>query len=319
MAKIILEVQTRGLNQYHRLETFPVSVGRGLDNDVILSDPAVSPHHLRLERNDDGQLILHNLSQENGTSLNGHAVGSQPVPVPIPSRLMLGNRRVNVLAVDTPVAATNLLKFSGFFSALSNPVWAAVLIALMALSAFAESYMSTLLAKGVWYHLSDVLLNLGVLFGFALVLSGVTWLVSHRWTLVSAVSITMLLALLRSVFLLVGSGIDYFVTSSIPSDFLLTFYNVVFVALMLYLYQRWASYLRTLPALGLALLLSSPFLVLEGLDWLDRVVMRGEFSSEPVYDQTLSSLNLHAAPTVSLENYMQQVKDALPSALPDKP
>ena len=43
MAKVILEVQTRGLNQYHRLETFPVSVGRGLDNDVILSDPAVSP------------------------------------------------------------------------------------------------------------------------------------------------------------------------------------------------------------------------------------------------------------------------------------
>jgi hypothetical protein len=87
----------------------------------------------------------------------------------------------------------------------------------------------------------------------------------------------------------------------------------VFVALMLYLYQRWASYLRPLPAIGLALLLSSPLLVLEGLDWLDQVVMQGEFSNEPVYDQTLSSFNLHAAPTVSLENYMQQASDALPS------
>ena len=313
MAKVILEVQTRGLNQYHRLETFPVSVGRGLDNDVILSDPAVSPYHLRLEQGEGDALFLHNLSQENGTSMNGHVVGLQPVRLPVPSRLVLGNRRINVLAADTPVAATNLLKFSGFFSALSNPVWATLLVVLMALSLFAESYMSTFLAKGVWYYLSDVLLNMAVLFAFALVLSGVTWLVSHRWTLVSAVSITALLALLKSVFAVVGVSIAYFVSSSAPSDFLLAFYNLVFVALMLYLYQRWASYLRPLPAIGLALLLSSPLLVLEGLDWLDQVVMQGEFSNEPVYDQTLSSFNLHAAPTVSLENYMQQASDALPS------
>ena len=60
-------------------------------------------------------------------------------------------------------------------------------------------------------------------------------------------------------------------------------------------------------------LLAYQVLVLEGLDWLDQVVMQGEFSNEPVYDQTLSSFNLHAAPTVSLENYMQQASDALPS------
>ncbi|QTR50604.1 FHA domain-containing protein [Candidatus Thiothrix anitrata] len=313
MAKVIIEVQTRGLNQYHRVDSFPLSIGRALDNDVILSDSAVSPYHLRLEQGENDALFLQNLSRENGTSMDSRVVGEQPVRLPVPSRLMLGNRRVNVLAADTPVAATNLLKFNGFFSALSNPVWAILLVVLTALSFLAENYMSTFFAKGMWYYFSDLLLNMSVLFAFALVLSGVTWLVSHRWTLVSAISMTALLALLKSVFLVVGGNLAYFVTSIAPLEFAMAFYNLLFVALMLYLYQRWASYLRPIPAIGLALLLSSPLLVLEGLDWLDQVVMDGEFSSDPLYDQTLSSFNLHAAPTVSLENYMQQASEALPS------
>ncbi len=48
MAKMMLEIQARGLNQYHRLESFPVTIGRALDNDVILSDNSVSPYHVRL-------------------------------------------------------------------------------------------------------------------------------------------------------------------------------------------------------------------------------------------------------------------------------
>ncbi|WP_374212370.1 FHA domain-containing protein [Thiothrix subterranea] len=75
MAKMILEIQTRGLNQYHRLEQFPVTIGRALDNDVILSDNSVSPYHLCLEQDAEGQVFAHNLSSENGTRLNNHQLG----------------------------------------------------------------------------------------------------------------------------------------------------------------------------------------------------------------------------------------------------
>lgn len=313
MAKVILEVQTRGLNQYHTLERFPVTVGRSLDNDVILSDTSISPHHLSIETDAEGALYLHNLSSENGTNMNGHSLGAQPVRLPVPSRLILGSQRVNLLAVDSPVAATNLLKFSGFFSFIANPIWAVLLFLLTAASLFADTYFSTFVAKGAWFYISDVLISLAVLLVFIFALSLVTWLVSHRWALVSAIGMASLLALLKSGLGVAGHSMAYFLTSDAPLGFFLTFYNTVLVTGLLYLYQRWASYLRPLPALGVALLLSSPVLILEGLDWMDQATVNSEFSSEPAYNQTLSSINIHASSTKSLEDFMKDVVENLPS------
>ncbi|MDD5391800.1 MAG: FHA domain-containing protein [Thiothrix sp.] len=315
MAKVILEVQTRGLNQYHRLEQFPVTIGRALDNDIILSDPAVSAHHLQLEQGEDGALFLQNLSSENGTSMNGHPLGQQRVQLPIPSRLLLGGRKLNLLSADAPVAETNLLKFSGFFSIISNPVWAAILLILTAATLFLEKYLTTFIDKGAWFYVSDVLLNLSVLLAFALILSVVTWLASHRWAIASAVSMASLLAITKSLIGLVGETLSYLVTSDAPSSASATLYNTVLVVVLLYLYQRWASYLRPLPAVGLALLLSSPLIILEGINWLDQITVDNEFSSEPAYNQTLSSFNLHAAPTLPLDDYMQAITKDLPSQL----
>jgi hypothetical protein len=51
----------------HRLERFPASVGRGYANDVILDDPKVSAEHLRIERREDGALVLRDVGSHNGT------------------------------------------------------------------------------------------------------------------------------------------------------------------------------------------------------------------------------------------------------------
>ncbi|MBN1208042.1 MAG: FHA domain-containing protein [Myxococcaceae bacterium] len=51
----------------HRLERFPVTVGRGYGSDVILDDPKVSAAHLRVERAEDGGLVVRDLGSRNGT------------------------------------------------------------------------------------------------------------------------------------------------------------------------------------------------------------------------------------------------------------
>lgn len=51
----------------HRLERFPATVGRGYANDVILDDPKVSPAHLRIERAEDGGLVVRDVGSRNGT------------------------------------------------------------------------------------------------------------------------------------------------------------------------------------------------------------------------------------------------------------
>lgn len=315
MAKVILEVQTRGLSQYHRLETFPVTVGRALDNDIILSDPAISPHHMQITQTEDGSFSVQNLSQENGTLLEGQRLGDEPAALPVPSHLTLGGRKLNLLSDDIPVSPTNLLKFSGLFCFASKPVWAFVLFVMCSFALFAEKYTSTFLNKGAWFYISDVLINLGILFLFALVLLLVTWVASHRWTLVSALSTTFILSLLKSGLNVLAGALAYFFTSDSPDAWLSTLYNTVLVTGLLYLYQRWASYLRPLPALGLAVLLASPLLVIEALNQMDNLSQDNEFSSEPDYNQTLSAFNLHAGGRLSLDDYMQKAAEELPSQL----
>lgn len=52
---------------------WPVTLGRALDNTVVLSDPHVAAHHARIDLQSDGSLQLHSLASRNGTRVNGRA------------------------------------------------------------------------------------------------------------------------------------------------------------------------------------------------------------------------------------------------------
>ncbi|MGZ3460162.1 MAG: FHA domain-containing protein [Archangium sp.] len=65
---IFLEVlEGDGVHARHRLERFPVTVGRGYGNDIILDDPKVSASHLRIERTEEGKLVVRDVGSRNGT------------------------------------------------------------------------------------------------------------------------------------------------------------------------------------------------------------------------------------------------------------
>ncbi|PTL85566.1 FHA domain-containing protein [Vitiosangium sp. GDMCC 1.1324] len=65
---IFLEVlEGDGVHERHRLERFPVTVGRGYTNDIILDDPKVSASHLRIERTEEGKLVVRDVGSHNGT------------------------------------------------------------------------------------------------------------------------------------------------------------------------------------------------------------------------------------------------------------
>ena len=65
MAELILEIFTRGLHRYQPVDTEVTRIGRALDNDIILSDPTVAPHHLKIIRYGEDSLELVNLAEVN--------------------------------------------------------------------------------------------------------------------------------------------------------------------------------------------------------------------------------------------------------------
>ncbi len=61
----VVEADGRAPARY-RLEEFPVTLGRAVDNTVVLDDPEVSAHHACIERDPTGRLVLRDLRSANG-------------------------------------------------------------------------------------------------------------------------------------------------------------------------------------------------------------------------------------------------------------
>ena len=72
---LILEVLAtgRGAEVRQRLAVGdgPVAIGRALDNALVLDDPHVDAHHARIERLEDGALVLTDLGSVNGLDAGG--------------------------------------------------------------------------------------------------------------------------------------------------------------------------------------------------------------------------------------------------------
>ncbi len=103
---MIVEVlERRGVRQRVRLRSFPATIGRGLENDVILDDRYVDPLHARLEWDGSGTLLIVDQQSRNGT-FDAHS-GQRLVRYPLRSgaEIRLGRTLLRFLDESHPVEA----------------------------------------------------------------------------------------------------------------------------------------------------------------------------------------------------------------------
>ncbi len=93
---VLREVRPGSIDRTVALDGRPITIGRSPDNDVVVADPLVSRHHLRLQAR-RGALILTDLESLNGSRVNGIAVTE--VALGGGDRIQVGN---TVLVVDPP-------------------------------------------------------------------------------------------------------------------------------------------------------------------------------------------------------------------------
>ena len=77
MSKVlaVLKVKERGIARYsyHKIDSFPCSVGRSFENDIILLNAGISREHATINMI-DGKIIIEDSGCTNGISLNGKKV-----------------------------------------------------------------------------------------------------------------------------------------------------------------------------------------------------------------------------------------------------
>ena len=146
---VVLEIFGGGKHpRFERVSEMPVSIGRALNNDLIIDDPYVDPHHLRLDNNEDlSGWTVSDLSSTNHTVKNHQKV--EKTEIKSGEELLLGKTRIRVYSEDHAVAPTlsladlehRLLEFNAI-------PWVVLLMAMLAgivcLQIFLESTLDAI-------------------------------------------------------------------------------------------------------------------------------------------------------------------------------
>ena len=98
------EVATR-----ERIDTPEARVGRAFDNDVVVNDAHVAPHHLRVFRGEDGELVAEDLGTLNGLFTEHGAKRVMRLTLRGAPGLRIGRTTLRVHDAAHPVPAERLL------------------------------------------------------------------------------------------------------------------------------------------------------------------------------------------------------------------
>jgi hypothetical protein len=101
---MILEVtHHNGARTWHRLGDVPVTVGRGLTNDLILDDPYVDARHARIVVDESGAPLIEDLGSVNGLVANDARVQGR-VPVHPGAEIRVGHTMLRFRDPEEPVS-----------------------------------------------------------------------------------------------------------------------------------------------------------------------------------------------------------------------
>ncbi len=149
MAGLIIEIsdRSRSASTIHRFDSFPVLVGRGYQNNLILSDPAVSPEHLRITEDETG-FVVEDLDSDNGVYACGRRMADKIVHIASGEKMTLGETSLRLLSPSHPVPAAVKL---GYWSRGMEPAsfrlvtWASLglTLGLALLDEYFETYAKT--------------------------------------------------------------------------------------------------------------------------------------------------------------------------------
>jgi hypothetical protein len=315
---LIIEISTRGLHRYHAFDRPELSVGRALDNDIILSDPTVEPYHLKIRRLEDDSVELQNLAGVNPAQFNNqqHQVY---LTTSLPINIRIGRISARILSRNHKVAKTKSLAGNGNSSHLfGHPVSAIVLLALCILVGGLEFYFTSYnILK--WEDLIKFVFRETVLSitAFVVVLSIFERLLVNRWEIKLITISVALLYLVYQLLSVVANEMMYLFSSDLSSSiFNLAWYLIVIPAAASYYLTR-VTHLGQRKGILLATLISSPFAILAIMQNPTINSLFDNFSPTARYQKSLSPLNLHLSKTISIEAFAEQSRKLEPGKFSD--
>jgi len=309
MDSLILEISARGLDRYEPVKFGTTTIGRALDNDIILSDPTVAPHHLQIVQHSDQSIELTNLAEINPTQVDRQPIDTSVIGT-LPVTIEIGRVQLRLLARDHAVAATRPLAASrSNRHPFGHAYWALILVLICLLVSgtdfFLNSYNTFKWSDLLKYLLRETILTIG---GFVLALSILERLLVNRWEIRQMLTSVCLIYLLFTAAMFLANNLDYLLSASWPSTLLHFGWYLLIVPGAITLYLVHISHLPRNRSLMLALLIASPIAMPSILQSSQMQLLLDNFSPAAKYHSNLSYMNWHLRKRVDIDSFIEQAR-----------
>ena len=309
MDSIVLEISVRGLHRYETIRPGVTRIGRALDNDIILSDPTVAPHHFKIICHPDDSIELINLAAVNPTRVDDQAINSRSIQQ-LPVQIELGRVQAQLLPRDHPVAPTRPLAGKGNGRHLFGHARWAMLLVLACLLVGGLEFFLNIHNSFKWIDLLKFLLRETILSigAFVLALAILERLLVNRWEIRQLVTSVCLVYLLYYFCSLTVDQVSYLFSASWPTTLFRFGWFLAIIPGAIALYLVNISHLKRSRSIWLAMLIASPIAVPSILQSTELRGLLDDFSSAAKYQNNLSSLNWHLKDTVTIDEFIEQAR-----------
>ena len=254
-----------------------ITIGRAYDNDLVIDEPHVSPHHAELQWV-QGEWQLHDLSSINGIQVHkGNLIPLTPL-----TEVTIGKQRLRFATADTAVAdARPLGDEMGLPRRLGKPWVAISLLLLFSAWSVLEQYLRQIEEYEpvmFWDGLFSVIPTMLVLVGFWAVMGR---LLKHEPKFFTHLGLWCTAALIVSIASPLFEWISYNLQTKLFTDYADSLLTFVVGLVLIHFTLRLATQLRNRTTWIAAATVCG--LILVG-DWVDSQRWQDEFSAYPDYN-----------------------------------
>ncbi|HET6565130.1 MAG TPA: FHA domain-containing protein [Xanthomonadales bacterium] len=303
-----LEILNRNGHVLHRLswDGAPVRIGRAHDNDLVVDDPYVCPHHLQLEIR-AGQAVANDLDSLNGSYLGNSKLRQEQLPLGEGVVLQFGHSQLRFHPAGSPVTAT--LRDTtrlGLLSFLASP-WALLGLAVLALlTLYADELLENpappewlTLAEGISYPVIGI-------FAWAGFWALMNRILSHRSHFPAHLAITFAgvvgLFAVAQLWSLLGFGLDL----GALVWWLRWLGRILVMGLVVYAHLRFFGQLSQRRQFAIASFVS---LLIFGSTAVGSFIEKTQFSSLPWLDPLLLPPAFQLRSGASVEDFLERAGD----------
>ncbi|MFT4560716.1 MAG: hypothetical protein ACI9BW_000450 [Gammaproteobacteria bacterium] len=144
--ELVLDVVNRAGRtlERHRACGLRLTIGRAFDNDVILSDETVSPHHAVIQCAENGDIVVVDLESLNGTRADIRIGAGEVARLHSGNEYVFGRQRVRIFDTNHPVVpAVKIGGADGIVNRLSSGRYLALSLCIALAVAISQQWLNT--------------------------------------------------------------------------------------------------------------------------------------------------------------------------------